>query len=140
MWGGTDKTALIKLERAQRGVLKVMTSKPRLHSTSLLYKECNVLTVRQLFVLKIILRVHVTGTRHPSLENRRRKDRVIVTNPYRTDFSRKHTQYIGPYLYNKISKQFTINNLNLFKCKNILKAFLGNLSYDETEALLYIPQ
>ncbi|KAJ0169311.1 hypothetical protein K1T71_015195 [Dendrolimus kikuchii] len=49
-WGGARKSHLIKLERAQRALLKVIKNKPFRYPTSDLYRECDILTVRQLLV------------------------------------------------------------------------------------------
>lgn len=50
-WGGAAKTILLPLERAQRSILKVATLRPYTFPTHELYTSCNVLTVRQLFIL-----------------------------------------------------------------------------------------
>lgn len=59
-WGGALKSHLIQLERAQRSDLKVMLKKPFLYPTSKLYQESSILSVRQLFILKVTLKVHRT--------------------------------------------------------------------------------
>ncbi|PZC86430.1 hypothetical protein B5X24_HaOG209149 [Helicoverpa armigera] len=60
VWGGATKTKFLRVERAQRAILKVMTKKPYRYPTKELYSNCKVLTVRQLFVLKSTLRRHLT--------------------------------------------------------------------------------
>ncbi|KOB66602.1 putative tick transposon, partial [Operophtera brumata] len=51
LWGGAPKTNLISIERAQRGLIKVMLFKKYRHSTKLLYHDSRLLTVRQLYIL-----------------------------------------------------------------------------------------
>ena len=58
-WGGAGKTRMLEMERAQRLILKVGFSKPRLFPTSTLYQEAKVLTVRQIYILLTILRQHL---------------------------------------------------------------------------------
>lgn len=139
VWGGTHKNNIIKLERAQRAVLKVATSKPRLHPTTLLYKECGVLTVRQLFVLKSVLHAHQSCRQLPLL-NQRRKDNVFRIKHHRTVFSSRHPLYIAPHLYNTLSKTIPLRNLTFSKCKHVVKNFLLSINYNETELLFFKPQ
>ena len=75
-YGGAPKTLLISLERAQRAILKVATRRPFLFPTQLLYKSCNVLTVRQLFIMYIILKQHSAYNPGTNPTNKRRKDIV----------------------------------------------------------------
>ncbi|CAB3225133.1 unnamed protein product [Arctia plantaginis] len=56
--GGTYKTVKLDAERAQRAVLKVMLFKRRDYATSQLYSDTRVLTVRKLYILRIVLRRH----------------------------------------------------------------------------------
>ncbi|XP_052755871.1 uncharacterized protein LOC128201816 [Galleria mellonella] len=58
VWGGASKSYMIALERAQRSVLKVMFRKPIRFPTYLLYQEAAVLTVRQLYILKVVMMHH----------------------------------------------------------------------------------
>ncbi|CAH2238904.1 jg13712 [Pararge aegeria aegeria] len=44
VWGGSNKTSLLRLERAQRAILKVITKKPYRYPTIDLYKDCKVLS------------------------------------------------------------------------------------------------
>jgi hypothetical protein len=137
-WGGAPKTKLISLERAQRAVLKVGTFKPIDYSTKLLYHDCQVLTVRQLFILNVIKRQHQLLNFDPEkISNRRRKDIVVGYNfKPKTVFVKKYFGYIGPFLYNKINKHLSIYNLNRHECNIVITAWLQQMSYDETEALM----
>lgn len=51
VWGAACKTRMLCLERAQRSLLKTMTFRPFRFPTAELYKSCQVLSVRQLYVL-----------------------------------------------------------------------------------------
>lgn len=50
---------MLRLKRAQRAILKVMFNKPQRYSTFDMYKECLVLTVRKVFILKVVLQSHL---------------------------------------------------------------------------------
>lgn len=132
-WGGTAKSTLITLERAQRTVLKVMMFKKFLYPTSTLYSETPVLSVRQLFIKQIVLMQHKTPS---SNYHKRRKDIVYEIPYYRTSFGQSFIAFLGPYLYNKISSCITIRDLNVFNCKNLLNGYLKSQTYEESEKIL----
>lgn len=138
-WGGTDKTSLLHLERAQRAVLKVMSFKPRLYPTAKLYTECDVLTVRQLYVFRSVLRKHSHLPLDPSIICRRSGFPVSPVVQCRTAFARRQYSSTSSRIYNKIHKQINIYNLNKYKLKSILTTWLKKLSYDKTEELLLNP-
>jgi hypothetical protein len=136
IWGGASKTKFLQLERAQRAVLKVMTSKPFRYPTKQLYQDTKVLTVRQLCILRTILRVHTTLSFNPSyLAGRRRKRTVCPHVTHRTVFASRQYYCLGYSLYNKINNALNIYPKNLHDCKTKLNAWLLNLTYSETEDL-----
>lgn len=139
VWGGAPKTILKPLEIVQRAILKVSTFRPILFPTQLLYHSCGVLTVRQLYILKLILRQHsFTYYDKSFLSTKRRNDRICF---YKQRPKHSYTQrfffFLGPYLYNKLNKLLNIYPLNSNECKSKLTTFLKTLSYDETEQLLH---
>lgn len=138
-WGGSFATSILKIERAQRAVIKVMLKKPMLYPTTKLYKEAELLSIRQLFILKVILRQH----RHVpintnALKSRRCKYRICQLVSCRTALAGRQFYILGPRLYNLISKTVEIVHLSQFNCKITVSAFLHKLSYDETENHLKI--
>lgn len=138
-WGGAHKTHILKLERAQRAVLKVSQSLPYLYPTTSLYKQSKVLTVRQLFILHIILKQHSHVPFDPfSLSSKRRKDKVCPPNKFNTRFSHRFFCFLGGFLYNKISSELTIYPLTLSRCKMTVTNWLQSLDYSATENLLHI--
>ena len=140
VWGGSHKTFLIKLERAQRAVIKVIMSKPWLYPTVKLYKEFDVLTVRQLFILRILIYAHTHLPRNSSqVTNRRRNDIVFKTTPHKTVFAKRYPYIIAPYIYNKMSKNVPLRKIRQFKFKNVVKDLLIAFNYEETENLLSVP-
>lgn len=133
-WGGAAKTFLQSLEIAQRGVLKVATKRPIHFPTTELYKLCDVLTVRQLFVLKTNLLQHHRTPYDPILK--RRKDLICHTPFPKLTFTKRHNVYLGPYLYNKINKILPIHQITSYECNLRLTKYLKSLSYDDTEKLV----
>lgn len=137
VWGGSAKTKMLQLERAQRAVLKVILKKPIRYPTTNIYNDSKVLTVRQLFVLQTILRIHPTLPYDPELkEKKRRSDRVCVVEGCRTTTYSRFFPIIAPQLYNRINKTLNIYNLNTRKLKTTVIIWLLQLSYKSTEELL----
>ncbi|CAK1602723.1 unnamed protein product [Parnassius mnemosyne] len=133
-WGGIGKTTLLPLERAQRAILKVMLGKSLRYSTELIYKECSVLTVRQLFVMSVILRKHKNTDFIPNLK--RNKNRICKMTFHRTALARRQYYVISSHLYNVANKISYIYPMSLYKCKDKILYWLLNLNYMETERLM----
>lgn len=137
-WGGAPKTNMIAIERAQRAVLKVMFFKHKMYPTAQLYNECRVLTVRQLFFVRLILLHHSRTPYDPeTLAHKRRKDKICQLVPTKLTFTRRFSNYLAPFLYNKLSKENPLYHLPKFECKQVLTKYLLTLNYDETESILH---
>lgn len=132
-WGGAAKTYLIKIERAQRAIIKIINFKNFRYPTVDLYKEYSVLTIRQLFIKSIILKQH---TKPSQILNKRRPFIVYPVPFCRTSFAQKFFPYLGPFVYNRINKSVCISKCSKFVCKNILDEYLKKMDYDSTEKLL----
>lgn len=138
-WGGVPKTSLLRLERAQRAVLKVSRKLPFLFPTKELYQLCKVLTVRQLFILSTIIRRHSQLPYNPvEILNKRRKHTVCKSRSFKTSFSRRFFCFLGDYLYNKINKAISIYSLPIFNCKTKVQNWLQSHDYEATERLLEV--
>jgi hypothetical protein len=139
-WGGAGVTHLLKLERAQRAVLKVMTRKPFRYPTTQLYADCVVLSVRRLYVLQALLRKHSTlpleNTSMTNYRTRRNSHKVCATVPHRTAFAARQYYVRSSYLYNKMNKILNIYPYTLRKLKLVVKDWLLTQNYCETEDLL----
>lgn len=138
-WGGALKTYLLPLERAQRAILKVANSYPFFYPTDLLYKSCNVLTVRQLFIMHLVLKQHTLLTYNAEITNKRRYDIVCDSNASsKFVFVKRFFTFLGPFLYNRLNRKLSIYKLNYYSCKKIILQYLLNISYTQTEDLLVV--
>lgn len=139
-WGSARKTHLKKLEISQRALLKVMSFKKRRYSTEDLYRDCGVLTVRQLFIKAVLIKQHMmcTKTNSDKASLKRRKDKVLKNVKAHTEFGRRSVKSLGPNLYNKFCKTLCIANVTKRECSNLVTNYLLSLSYDDTEALLQV--
>lgn len=134
-WGGAAKTYIIEAERAQRALLKVINRFPFRFPTTDLYKECNVLSVRRLYIYQSIRRYHRSTV--PKLTIKNKRVQHVPLPSYRSTYARRHYEYQAAYLYNKINPITKIINCNNHNIKTMLKKWLCSLEYDSVEMLFY---
>lgn len=140
-WGGASKTSMLILERAQRSILKVMLKKPKRYPTTQIYADCQVLTMRQLFIYRTCLQVHrntINSTDYPILLSKRTfKLPVHATN---TRFAQRFPNFLRPHTYNKAIKHCSLNNATMKEAKDTMKKWLTGLNYDQTEDIICITE
>lgn len=138
VWGVAHKTAFLRLERAQRSVLKVATFKRRMYPTAELYSECGVLTVRKLAILRILLRKHSSVLYDTAIADGRQG--VLVCPPVgcRTSWALHQYSALSSRLYNKVNRKLCIYALSSHELKRKVLGFLEGLSYEQTEDLLAV--
>lgn len=136
IWGGAPKTILKPLEVAQRGILKISKFKNILYPTKTLYQECEVLTIRQLFIVATILTQHGKMHFDEALLKKRKSHNICKIKGCNTFFAHKFFSFLGPYLYSKIHKKISIYTSTKYQCKRNVSAWLLTLSYEDTENLL----
>lgn len=139
-WGGAAKSHLIILERAQRALLKVSYCKPYRYPTEDLYKLCEVLTVRQIFLQQIILRQHVNNdcfvTDTKSKRKCRKRNVVPRSVACKTAFSKRFFCYLGSSVYNTANNILFIEDNTKYECKKKVTNWLLGLNYANTENVL----
>lgn len=139
VWGGAAKSHMLRIEKAQRAVLKVLLRKPIRYCTTELYSLSEVLTVRQLFILQTILRKHTQLQFDPKTSvTKRRSDKVCKIENSRTAMAGRHYYVISSSLYNRLNRKLNIYSLTLYNCKLKCFEWLQSLSYLETEDLLVV--
>lgn len=136
IWGGAAKTEFLGVERAQRSLLKVIHLKRYRFSTAELYSVAGVLSVRKLYVLYTILKVHKSITYDPSKLAKRRKHCVVQSVPTKTAFARRQYYRLSCHLYNNINEILEIYARNSHDCKKTVKNWIMSLGYEEVESLL----
>lgn len=136
-WGGASSSHLILLERAQRAVLKTMFKRPYRYPTILLYEEAQVLSVRKLFLLKIIIATH------REVLNTDNYDKIIVKRNFRlplpsvkSAFAKRFLTYLKPFVYNKFTHLYNIHTLSTHKAKLLTQKKLLSWTYESSEDIL----
>lgn len=133
-WGGAAKTHMIVAERAQRALLKVAMRLKYRHSTTDLYKLCEVLSVRKLFIRQCILRYHVETV--PNLPVRNQRLDYCPVPRCSSSVARRHYNNLAPMLYNSINKENNIKKLVRHKAKSTIHLWLNKFEYEQTEQLV----
>jgi hypothetical protein len=136
VWGGACKTFMINLERSQRSLLKVMTFSPLRFPTKLLYEKCEILTVRQLYILHLLLKQHKATPYDKKTLNKRTTVGICKLPKVRTAFARRQHTFFSKYLYRKVNKKVDFYPLTLRDAKFKIRKWLLTLSYEQTESLL----
>lgn len=141
-WGGSAKTFLLELERAQRLILKISQFKPRLYPTDVLFRESEVLSVRQLYILATIIRQHrqIHYSVDQTQSSSRRQYMVCPTSSVRTSYAHKFFRFQAGRLYNHANKALNIYPLNYVQCKKAVTTWLIGMNYEQTENLLTVIQ
>lgn len=139
VWGGATASKFLDIERAQRSLLKVMYFKPYRYPTEHLYKLGHLLSVRKLYVLNTVIRVHKTLLFDPSKLLSRRIVTVAFSFPRRTVFAKRQFASQSVYIYNIINRRFNIYPMLRYECKNAVFKWLITLTHDETEMILKRP-
>lgn len=137
IWGSAAKTTLLGVERATRSILKIMLKRPFRYSTTTLYKEAEVLTVRQLFILKSCLISHkrLLGSElHETLLNKRVFKLPIPT--IKTHFASRFGESLRVRVYNSVVANCDIKNCSVLEAKSVITKLLLNMDYTSTEDLL----
>lgn len=138
-WGGAGKCLMLRLERAQRAVLKVMTHKPVRFPTTELYALCDLPSVRHAFLLAVVLRKHSELPFDPVIfSQKRRSDRVCQVESATVQVVRRQYRFCSSTLYNRVNKQLNIYPLTLRECRGITDKWLHTLTYEELEKFVKI--
>lgn len=135
VWGGATKTKFLDLERAQRSLIKVMYFKQFRYPTTDLYKLCGLLSVRKLYILRLLLDLHSNLPLDKNKLTNRRKH-VAPTCPVRSAFAERQYSAQSTFVYNVVNHKLNIYRLLTYECKKTLLNWLESLSYEATESLL----
>jgi hypothetical protein len=134
VWGGAAKSILISLERSQRSLLKVAFRKRFRYSTKVLYMDANVLTVRQLFLRKVMFAYGNKYGKNFDADTRRQRWK---TPKYNTRFAQRFSAFVCPHVFKIFCRSYKASHP---PNKKILSKWLMQHDYRETELLLSILQ
>jgi hypothetical protein len=137
VWGSAAKCFMLEVERAQRAVIKVILKKPFRYPTDMLYRECKLLRVRQLYIMKAVSRTHsfLLGSQiYDELLSKRIFKAPLP--PLRSALARKSPAFSHPKIYNNTCRNLNIRMLPVVKAKCVVKRWLLTLSYSLTENLI----
>lgn len=135
VWGGAAKSHVLGLEKAQRSLIKVMYFKPYRFPTDKLYRLSGLLSVRKLYVSRLLQTCHKSLT-YVDISHKRRRDAVVPVPFTRTAFARRQYLSQSARIYNIVNKKLKIYPMLPFTCKRTITDWLYSLNYEEVENLL----
>lgn len=103
IWGGIYKNYLHKLQITQNYILKIILKKHRRYSTELLFKDNNILNIRQLYIFQCLLWTYKSPeiSNVTSLYNSRSEvNRNVITPFYKKSRTQRFIYYLGPKFFN----------------------------------------
>lgn len=124
-WGGVVESHLSPLENLQKRFLKVILFKEQRYSSDLLFREANVMDIRQLYYYNVSVRCqiqqHTLPIRYHTYRTRQRNEYKI---PFMSKtIGQRSFVFLAPKLYNTIPEDIkTIPTIRAFKGK--LKRFI----------------
>jgi hypothetical protein len=136
-WGGTHMTHISSLFKTQKLLLRIINFKQQQHPSQTLFTDYNVLTLRQLYLHKIVTYLHT----HPQIQQhtahshdtRTRHTRLQVPRKKKTH-SQRHMSYLAPRTYNTLPSDIRqTTNTRTFKQK--LRQYLIDLGIEHTELM-----
>jgi hypothetical protein len=136
VWGGASKTKLLELERSQRSLIKIMYFKPYKYSSENLYYDSNLLTIRKLYILSTVLRIHRGLPFELKKLNRRRNHTVAHSEGVHKAFGERQYRCQSGFIYNKVNKALNIYPETTPNCKKKVTKWLKSLTYQDTENIL----
>jgi hypothetical protein len=138
-WGGAAKTYMLLLERAQRAVLKIILKQRVRYPTLMVYKDMGVLSVRGVFVLHAVSRLHAALLRSPThTESLQRCNFRTPVPPTKSAFAKRFGPFLHPFMYNKICKKLPLQDYTIRELKNKVQTWLKTLCYEEIENILRV--
>lgn len=118
-WGAADKTYLKDVGVLQRRILKTMTGKKSRYSSDALYAELNILDIRQLYYLKVAIKIHSEKDSLATIEHNygtRSKEKFAMVPLKTTAKGQRSYDYLAPKIYNSIPENIKkVHSLRKYK-------------------------
>lgn len=138
-WGGLYKTALTPLNVTQNAILKIILSKPFLYPTSQLYKEADLCTVRQLFIISAVryayLQKNVILINHNYATRAKTNQQLQTSKAYKTIGQRTET-YVASRFFNLLP-EWLQTKPSLHSFTRSLKKYLIDTDMEPYYAILH---
>jgi hypothetical protein len=143
VWGSTNFTHIEPLFKVQKLILRIIRNKHFLYPSKHLFQEFEVLSIRQLYIHKILtfIRKNQQFTNFIDYpQNTRRRNTDLVIQRMNTSFGQRCIIYNGPRLFNYLPLNIKepVNSFQVYKKKT--KKWLINLGIECSEQLALISQ
>lgn len=117
-WGGINKSNLKPLEITQKTILKIMYSKPMLYPSDLLFQESNIFNIRQLYIRRLAVTVHLQNKLFAvhNYVTRNTSNEILLTSTARKTIGTRCYTFLANRFYNMLPTTLRgIKNETLFK-------------------------
>lgn len=103
-WGGINKSNLKPLEITHKTILKIMYSKPVLYPSDLLFQESNILNIRQLYIKKLTISVHLQNKLFVvhNYSTRSTSKQILITSTARKTIGTRCYTFLANRFYNML--------------------------------------
>lgn len=130
-WGGLSQSTIRPLILLHKRIIKICLRRKLDHPTHLIYKEFNVLNIKQIYMYTILNHYHKYQAKFISSDHGHNTRRYNISLPLiepkcKTEAGLRHSSNYGPRLYNDFIKRnpkLKLLNNTLFK-KQVLELFL----------------
>lgn len=129
VWGSACKTFLTAPFVAQKYIIKIMFFKDKRFSTELLFQECGLLTLEQLYIKSLIRYMIKSLDFRKSIQHNQNTRNVccqnVVVPQTRLSIVQRHICFLGPKIYNTLPVCFKVLPYRIAR-KKINKFILDN--------------
>lgn len=112
VWGSACKTFLTAPFVAQKYIIKIMFLKEKRFSTELLFQECGLLTLEQLYIKSLIRYMIKSPSFRKSIQHSQNTRNVrcqnVVVPQTRLSIVQRHICFLGPKIYNTLPVCFKV--------------------------------
>ena len=121
LWGSAFISIIGPLEKAQKGIIKIILKKSRRYSSNLLFQEFKVLTISQLYTKNLLIYTHKNRSvnnilTYPNVTTRASAKENVKVPSFRLKVTRYNFMYLGSRIYNNLDLDIRkITYLNSFK-------------------------
>jgi uncharacterized membrane protein len=129
-WGGAAITVLNPVYKAQKFIIKVMNGFRLTYPTVELFEGANLLSVRQAYIHRVIMRIVVAVNRQ---DRSTRQIGELIISHARTTFFQRFNMVLGPRVLNRVRRRITQGRITSIKA---IFEFLVALKVEESEKLL----
>lgn len=138
IWGGAASITVDPVYKVQKLLLRVMNRKHPLYPSELLYRECEVLNIRQTFIYKAVIHLHTNPNIHQRrlhTHSTRIRDTQLLLPKVNKTFTQRQANYAATKVYNQLPAE--IKQHTRFRFKKELQIWLINRGINDIDQIAF---